>query len=63
MQSKMQDLKRQILHRLNADLFKDDGEGFVPVPPTALERLKRWLTRVKWYLITLGRALRGDELY
>lgn len=61
--AKMEQMKRDSIRLLNADLFRDAGPRIPPKPLTWRERLTRRVTRAKAYFSTLWKALKGDDPY
>ena len=62
--AEMEQKRVQMISRLNADIFRDGIGGHVaPAPLSWSERLRRRLNRVRAYFVTLGKALRGRELW
>jgi hypothetical protein len=63
MAAKMEAVKRDMMRQINEDLFRDAG----PRQPARLltwrDHLNRRIQRVRAYLSTLWRALRGDDPY
>lgn len=58
---KLDALKSTLIAELNRDLFADGTEGrqtYVAIP-----RWRRWLYRVRLYLATMWKAIKGDDPY